>query len=346
MLKKAITKAYDIPFQIPENRGILTEVHISDIHFGVISAAEQYKILEEQFIYKIVNIHFDILSIDGDLLDHKFQANSDVIMYTIKFIDRLVEICRQKGATLVLLHGTAYHDASQLKLFYKYLEDSTVDVRIIEQTKFEYIKGKRILCIPEEYNKGEIYYRNFLDYSGLYDSVFMHGTIKGAIHGADYEDLNSKREPVFSIDSFKNCLGPIIAGHVHTPGCFSSHIYYNGSPIRWQFGEESEKGFNIVLHNLDTHQYYVHHEEIKSFRYDTVNLDHMIKQDPKDIITYVQGLKEQGIDHIRLEFTKENEEVLSILRNYYKTSRSIKLHETYKSNKEKTAMLTQLQERL
>lgn len=345
MLKKAITRAYDIPYQFPQNRGIITEVHISDIHFGVISAAEQYKILEEQFLNKIVNINFDILSIDGDLFDHKFQANSDVVMYAIRFVDYCVDLCRSKGATLILLHGTAYHDASQLKLFYNYLEDPTLDIRIVETAKFEYVKGMRILCIPEEYNKGEMYYRNFLDYSGLYDSVFMHGTIKGAIHGADHEDLNSKREPVFSIDSFKNCMGPIISGHVHTPGCFASHIYYNGSPIRWQFGEEAEKGFTVVLHNLDTQQYYVHYEEIKSFRYDTVNLDHMIKQDPKNIITYVQSLKDQGIDHIRLEFTKENEDVLSILRTYYKTSRSVRLHEVYKNNKEKAAMLTELQER-
>lgn len=59
-------------------RPVLTEVHIADIHFGVggMSTKTQYDILREQFIFKIQDINFNILSINGDLFDRKSMSNS------------------------------------------------------------------------------------------------------------------------------------------------------------------------------------------------------------------------------------------------------------------------------
>lgn len=307
------------------SRGTLIEVHIADIHFGVIDPKEQYKILEEQFLDKIDKLRFDIISINGDLFDHKFMSNSDAVMYAIKFVDRIASRCIELGATMVLLHGTMSHDANQLKLFYNYLENPYLDIRIVETVQFQYIKGAKILCIPELYGKGENYYNEFL-LTQEYDSVFMHGTIKGSVYGANKEDLNTDKSPVFDISSFGLCRGPIIAGHVHKPGCFETYMYYCGSPIRFAYGEEESKGFIVLLHNLDTREHYVHFEEIKSFRYDTINLDHMIMSDPKDVIAYLKQLQDSGIDNIRVEFTQNNEENLNILRNYYKNNSNIKIH--------------------
>ena len=90
------------------SRGTLTEIHIADIHFGAIDPKLQYNILKEQFIDKIVNVPFDILSINGDLFDHKFMSNSDVIMYACLFINNLVEICKNKNATFVMIAGTYF----------------------------------------------------------------------------------------------------------------------------------------------------------------------------------------------------------------------------------------------
>lgn len=311
------------------NRGTLKEVHIADVHFGIINPKTQYDILSEQFINKIEHIDFDILSINGDIYEHKFMANADPVMYAAMFMDRVVDICKRKNATLVVIAGTYHHDANQIKLFYHYLQDPSIDIRIVEEVKFEYIKGARILCIPELYGKGEEYYNNFLINSGSYDSVFMHGTIKGAIYGKDKRDLNAQREPVFSIDDFCLCKGPILSGHVHVPGCFNSHFYYCGSPLRWKYGEEQEKGFMIVLHNLDTRQYYVHLEPIKSFRYDTINIDNMLNRDPKEVIQYINELQQQGIDHIRVDFNMSSDEIsnanIELIKNYYRTNNTVKI---------------------
>ena len=58
-----VSRIYRTPLY---SRGVLTEVHIADIHFGVIDPKVQYKILTEQFLMKIDNIHFDILFINDD----------------------------------------------------------------------------------------------------------------------------------------------------------------------------------------------------------------------------------------------------------------------------------------
>ena len=317
--------SYDPVYQ--EVRPTLVEIHVADIHFGAMDPKVQFDILVEQLLNKVSTIHFNLFCINGDLFHHKFMSNSDVVLYASMFIDKVVQLCRINNATLIILHGTASHDANQLKLFYHYLSDPSINIHIIENTQFVYTQGKRILCIPEEYNMGKEYYYQFLYNSGLYDSVCMHGTLKGSIYGCDVEDLDSSKNPVFSLNSFTNCTGPIIAGHVHVAGCHEQHMYYSGSPLRWQFGEEQTKGFLVVLHNLNTRQYTVDMQEIKSFRYDTINLDEMARCDPKEIIRYLSNLKDNGIDFIKVKFTQGGSSVEAV-KNYYKLNNNITIDTT------------------
>lgn len=333
---------------ITVKRGILKTVHIADLHFGTINPKKEYDILKEQFLDKISTFKFDILSIDGDLLDHKFMSHTDPILYASLFIGDCVNICKKWGATLVIIHGTRYHDADQLSLFYHYLQDPEIDIRIVEKVQFEYIKGAKILCIPELYNMGKEYYDNFLFKQGFYDSVFMHGTIKGAIYTAKNQEsgTNSESAPTFTIDDFLFCLGPIYSGHVHTPGCFNKYFYYCGSPIRYCYGEEEEKGFLISLHNLDTQQHYTHMESIKSFRYDTIDANDLITKDPTRIITYLNDLQNQGIDHIRLDMSRllSQEELnnLAIIKQYYRSNNNIKFKYDQKKETENSKAIEEL----
>lgn len=302
-------------------RGTLNQVHIADLHFGVINPETQYNIYKEQFIDKIKELPIDLVSIDGDTFDKKFMSNTDAIRYANKFIFDLVLLCKQKKITLIIIDGTTEHDAGQLRLFYHYLQDPELDIRIVENIQFEYVKGAKILCIPEMYGIEESVYRKFLFESGQYDLCFMHGTIKGAV----YKD-NAGQSRLFTIEDFCNCLGPIISGHVHTGGCFYTYFYYTSSPIRWKFGEEGPKGFLILLYDMDTRRHYLHLEEIQSFRYDTINLDELIASDPDYIIKYINDLKEtQGIDYLRVEFTKDiASDNLDILKSYYRNNGTIK----------------------
>jgi hypothetical protein len=321
--EEQIYRLNDISY-IKQVRPTLTEIHLADLHFGALDPKYQYDTLTTQVLDKLEPINFDIFSINGDIFDHKFMSNSDPIMYALMFMDKVVDLCRRKNATLILLAGTASHDAQQLKLFYHYLEDPSIDIRIVESVRFEYVKGAKILCVPELYGMGEAYYNQFL-FTEPYDAAIVHGTIVGSIYGASKEDLDSSKYPVFSIDSFANCTGPIISGHVHTPGCFEGYYYYCGSPYRWVFGQEEEKGFLICLHNLETQWHYMHFQPIECLRYDTINMDYYISRDPKELIAHVKQLQASGIHNIRLEFTKYNKELLDLLSSYYRNDGSIKI---------------------
>lgn len=304
-------------------RGVLSMVHLCDLHFGAIDPKTEFDILEEQILRPIEKLPIlDIISINGDLFHRKYMSNTDPILYASLFMSRIRSIAIKKNATVILIAGTREHDAGQLQLFYHYLDDPEFDIRIVETIQFEYVKGSKILCIPELYGVEENIYKKFLWDSGEYDMCFMHGTIKGAIYGD-----NAGQSRLFSIEDFGNCLGPIISGHVHVAGCFNNYFYYGGSPIRWKFGEEQEKGFLIVLYDLDKRYHYTHLVPVYSFRYDTINIDDIMTNDPKDVIQYINDLQEKdNIDYIRItlseEFPSDN---IELLKSYYQNNGKIKL---------------------
>lgn len=308
---------------IPINRGILNEVHIADLHFGAFNPQTQYQILQEQFLLPISQIpKLDVIVVDGDTFDHKTMSNSDASMFASIFVDNLVQLAKSKNATLVLLHGTYSHDFDQLKLFYHYLEDKEVDIRIVTTIKFEMIKGAKILCIPELYGVDESVYQKYFFESGWYDEAFVHGTFKGAVYG---DNVGAGR--LLTPEDFIYCKGVAIAGHVHKSSCFNGFFYYCGCPYRWKFGEEEDKGYLLLCHDLDTQIHYVQFQRIESFRYDTIYLDQLISEDPKQIIDYINKLKiEQGIDFIKVRFRVPvpgyNK---TIINNYYRNNSNVNI---------------------
>ena len=150
-----------------------------------------------------------------------------------------------------------------------------------------------------------------------YDCCFFHGTIVGSIYGADKPDLDSQKYPIFDINAFCSCKGPIIGGHVHKAMCLNNDIYYISNPIRFQHGEEEEKGYGIVVMNPNK-GYYYRFMPIKSYRYDTIHIKTLATHDPNEIIKYIDQIKSIGIDHIRLDFTGyENERNTQLIIQHF-----------------------------
>ena len=302
------------------NRGTFISVHIADLHFAAFTPKEQYELLATQFLPTISSLpKIDMISVNGDIFDHKLMGNSDGIYYASMFIDNLVQLAKARQCTLILLHGTYSHDADQLKLFYHYMEDNTVDVRVITQIQFEQVKNTRILCIPELYGVDETIYQNVLHHSGWYDECIIHGTFEGAVYG---NTVGNGR--LFTMKDFDMCTGFIIGGHVHKPGCFGGYFYYCGCPYRWRFGEEEEKGYLICAHDLDSGYQHVDFQPIRSSRYVTIDIKDIISNDPQQVIAYIDNLrKEQGIDYLKIKFKHPVEgSTKVILNNYYRNSRT------------------------
>lgn len=312
-------------------RGNRVIVNTADIHFGAIDPKVTYQILKEQLIDEIRYLpKLDIIVIAGDIWERKYMANSDPIVYATLFMGEIMQLAKQKNASVIIVMGTREHDADQLRLFYHYRNNPEYDIHIVEDIQFIYTKGMKILCIPELYGVPEERYDLVLNTS-YYDMCIMHGTIKGAIYGD-----NVKESRLFTIDDFKHCLGPIVSGHVHTGGCFERDFYYTGSPIRYKFGEENTKGFLILLYDLDSRRYLMHLEEIKSFRYDTVSIDDLLLSDPKDVINYINELKEkENIDYLRIQISPDySQENTEIIKNYFRNYQDIKfkIEKNKKSN--------------
>ncbi|MBR1987560.1 MAG: metallophosphoesterase, partial [Clostridia bacterium] len=185
LLKPAVI--FDIEDELSANtrNRVLVSVHIADLHFpNAIEPAKQYEILNEQFLCKISSLpRLDVIFINGDLFDHKVLVSSDAAYYASLFVAQVVEIAKMKNATVIILHGTLSHDANQLKLYYHYMHNPNVDVRIVTNIKFEIIKGAKVLCIPELYGVSEEVYDEFLYRQGTYDLCVMHGTYNGAVYG-------------------------------------------------------------------------------------------------------------------------------------------------------------------
>lgn len=311
------------------SRGLLRVIHIADLHFGAFNPKEQYDILMNQFINRIKLIQYDVLVLNGDTYDHKCMTSSDIALYASLFVRACVDDCRIKRATLIINSGTESHDANQLKQFYQYLEDDSVHIEIVENIKAIYTHGAKIICIPEKYNMGTMYYQKLLIENGIYDLCLVHGMYTGAVYQAESNGLDSNKAPTFEYNDFRMCSGPVLFGHVHKPGCFDSHVYYSGSPLRWCFGEEESKGFLYVAIDLDTKKYYPYFWEIESYKYSTINLSSMISQDPKQIIEHIKLLQQKGIHNIRLEFNSpmsdDDIKHLTILKNFYKNSQNVKI---------------------
>ncbi len=300
-------------------RGIFNAIHIADIHFAAYSPKDQYDILKKQFLDKIYSYPgINLISVDGDLFDHKLMANSEGIYYASMFVDNLVRIAREKNCTLLLLHGTYSHDADQLKLFYHYMNDKTVDVRIITSIQFEQVGNCRILCIPELYGLDELVYNKYLHMSGYYDEAILHGTFEGSVYG---NNVGNGR--LFTLHDFDMCRGMMIGGHVHKPGCFEGYFYYCGCPYRWKFGEEEDKGFLICSHDLDLNRTYVNFETIISNTYITIEWKDAISN-PKLFIDEIDKLKkEKGIDYLKVRFSiPVDGSDKTIINNYYRNSRN------------------------
>ena len=282
------------------NNTTLITVHIADLHFPVIDPVDkQYSILEDQFLSKIEQLpRLDLICVNGDLFDHKIMTNSDATLYASMFVSRLVEIAKSKSATLILLHGTMSHDSNQLKIYYHYMNRTDVDVRIVTNLRIEEVKGCRVLCIPELYGVDESVYQHYLFGSGFYDFAIMHGTFHGAVYGD-----NAGNSRLFRIEDFMNCKGPIISGHVHKPGCYDKYFYYCGSPYRWSFADDHDKGFILMCYNTYSRKYYLDYEFIISDTYKTIDIDTLINNNPRDTIKYINDLKlKHGINYIRVKF--------------------------------------------
>jgi hypothetical protein len=70
----------------------------------------------------------------------------------------------------------------------------------------------------------------------------------------------------------------------------------------------------------------MHLEPIESFRYDTISIDDLLLSDPKEIIDYINNLKEkENIDYLRIQISPSfSQEHTEILKTYFRNRQDVK----------------------
>lgn len=250
---------------------------IGDIHFGAMDSKILMKELREEFLAKLKRMPvLDMIVITGDLYDHKLSLNSSHTKASFAFLRAVCIIAVLKDAVVRVVKGTLSHDNDQLDNLYMFEE--MCDFKVISTLQGESFRGCEILYMPEEYVDGDTDYYTSDWTDKTWDLIFGHGMIKDATFIAHKQEsaITMKKAIILKTDLLLNiCKGICMFGHIHTAGKYRKRFYYGGSFSRWCFGEEEDKGFNIIYYDPEyPEKTKVEFMVNKSARiFDTVTLD-------------------------------------------------------------------------
>jgi DNA repair exonuclease SbcCD nuclease subunit len=224
-------------------KNVISIALIADIHFGAnfTQTIDLSNALKKYFINRLESSPPDIIVIGGDLFDKKLSVNSHEAVLCNDFILSLVNMF--PTTYKLLIKGTRAHDLDQLNLFKPLVSEH---FRIYENVTVDYIKGLKLLIIPEEYLSSKDLYDPYLKVTEPYDFVFFHGLFS---HAGSYAKA-SLNKICFTWEDFKdNVYGKVIGGHIHKRISYKNIEYIN-SFDRWAHGEEEDKGYLYITYDV------------------------------------------------------------------------------------------------
>lgn len=322
-----------------------TGVIIADVHFGAIDDKRLLEELQNGFIQTLDNMSsLDFVIIDGDLFHKKLSLSDNTSWASYYFLNAVCMICVEKRAKLRIVYGTDSHEWNQYRTFFGSICYDKLDYDIIYHARDEELfPDVNVLYLPEEQiqSKDE-YYSEYFNNEKYYNFVFGHGVVREAMREASVSLDNKsarKKVPVFSTaEFFKICKGQTFFGHYHVNTSFMDAFYYVGSYTRWQFGEETPKGFYITEFDTIKDSYKATFIENKmAEKYVTFSYgyqDNVFKSldQIEGELDRVDGLiTNNTYDHIRYEFNipedHDNPEAyINYLKERYKFNDKIKVN--------------------
>jgi len=227
---------------------ILKLIIAADFHIGKLNPIDQYENIYNDFIVYCQKSKPDIVVIDGDITDEKVALNSITASMYNKFIDELIKL----NTVVIIVEGTKSHDDNQISAHLHKVNDT---FRVYKTVTSDYVKGLKILLIPEEYmHDPDEYYKNYL--CGTYDFIFGHGLFNHVGYfGSKKHTFKRLTSPTWDYEKhFKRIVsGRVMFGHVHIHS--KKDKYYSvGSFGRYNFGEEDNKGFIEIEYDVSKHK--------------------------------------------------------------------------------------------
>lgn len=201
-----------------------------------------------------------VLFLAGDLYDQLLTVNSKAHRFASIIMRELLAISAKTGLQIRLLHGTYTHDRDQLSIF-ETLVFPGARFKVIDQISAEEIGDLRSANGPVPSSLKVLYIPDNLPYKQSSDAIDQckevmtclgwssvdvvvgHGTFEHVIP----PDSGHRPPCLYRLDQFTeiNPRGPIIMGHIHTPGKTNT-VHYCGSFDRMSHGEEENKGFYVL----------------------------------------------------------------------------------------------------
>ncbi len=217
---------------------------LSDVHLGTKLKQMDYLKSLDMFL-KLIKEHKEpchAIMVCGDLFDHRL--NIDECKFASVFLLNLVcNFCGRNGRTHVpvhFIHGTASHDNDQYDIFLPILSKiDNVEIFYTKETCTKQLhNGMSVLYLPQIY--GDFDYTPYLEDSQHYNIIIGHGpmssTNKTPCRSAQYEITHSA-------DQLGKISDICVFGHYHGYTEFGNNVFYNGSMLRWMYGEDETKRF-------------------------------------------------------------------------------------------------------
>ena len=216
---------------------------LSDVHLGTKLKQMDYLKSLDMFL-QLIKDHKEpchAIMVCGDLFDHRL--NIDECKFATVFLLNLVcNFCGRNSKTHVpvhFIHGTASHDNDQYDIFLPMLSKiDNVEVFYTKETCTKTLNnGMTVLYLPQIY--GDFDYSPYLQ-NQHYNIIVGHGpmssTNKTPCRSAQYEIMHSA-------DQLGKISDICVFGHYHGYTDFGNHVFYNGSMLRWMYGEDETKRF-------------------------------------------------------------------------------------------------------
>lgn len=228
---------------------------ISDIHWGVLEPKLQE--LRYEYILEILNsdLEIDFIVINGDFWDCKLPLNSEQSRTGIHFMKVLKQISKSKGIKMYVMKGTQEHDNEQLEVF---RDDEDEYFKIINTTtSINIFDDLRVIFCPDELLTNEEYYDLYLDEILKGNQIgFFHGSFDVVYMERNINHSNQNKNVCYEYEYWSKVInGPLIAGHWHD-GKEYGNLIYTGSPDRWKFNEDEDKGILYTTYDTESSEYF------------------------------------------------------------------------------------------
>ena len=302
----------------------------ADYHWGAMDADKQYE--ESAFIINYLKSHdIDLYVICGDYFDHRLLMNSKSAFNSIRLIDEIKTLSKEKNFKIVIFDGTESHDYDQLEIFRTFEDENFKIFR--KNTIDETLPGLVCMYCPDENIRTDDYINTYRDniFRTDIDIMFFHGTFDSIMINRSLDD--DIPNVIYEYAFYSNHCKLMVGGHWHN-GDNTGNMYYTRSPYRWKYDEDLPKGIIHIEYDTDKKTYSIDRiENTATDRYFTFHVDTTLYYDISQYSNLLRSVDEKlndGVEHVRIkvEITEDkdlNKSCIDNLVNKFQGNRRVKV---------------------